>query len=251
MNNPVQTAELQELFARGAHYGYSRRRRHPSVNPYLYGFKNRTAIIELEETLAALARAESFLKEVGQTGRKIVFVGTKPEASQAIAALGGRLNLPYVASRWIGGTLTNFPEIKKRLARLEQLKEQFASSELGMHTKQERALLAKELARLERIFGTILELKILPAALVVVDSAEEKIAVDEARTLGIPVVALAGTDCDIRLIDYPIVVNDSSLRTIEWMLDRLAKAYEFGLANQPVSAEVSEEVEVKKEKNND
>jgi len=253
MNNPVQTADIQELFARGAHYGYSRRRRHPSVNPHLYGFKNRTAIIELEKTLASLEQAENFLKTVGQTGRQIFFVGTKPEASQAVIAIGQKLNLPYVASRWIGGTLTNFSEIKKRLARFKQLKEQFASGELEVHTKQERALFGKEKARLERIFGTIADVAILPAALVVVDSAEEQIAVDEARTLGIPVVALAGTDCDIRLLDYPIVVNDSSLRTIEWMLDRLAKAYDWGRANPPVVAESLAEVkkEENKEKNDD
>ena len=242
---------LDELFARGAHYGYSRRRRHPSVNPYLYGFKNRTAIIELEATLAALARAQEFLKTVGQTRRPVILVGTKPEARPAIAAAGQRLDLPYVVLRWIGGTLTNFSEIKKRLARLAQLKEQFASGELAVHTKQERALFSKELARLEHIFSTITGLETLPAALIVVDSAAEKIAVSEARLLKIPVVALAGTDCDIRLVDYPIVVNDSSGQSIEWVIDKLASAYENSRAAATASAELKTEIKTKTQTTDD
>ncbi|MEK7209242.1 MAG: 30S ribosomal protein S2 [Patescibacteria group bacterium] len=236
---------LDELFACGAHYGYSRRRRHPSVNPYLYGFKNRTAIIELEATLAALARAQEFLKTIGQARQSVVLVGTKPEARQAVTAAGQRLGLPYVALRWIGGTLTNFSEIKKRLTRLAQLKEQFASGELEVHTKQERALFSKELARLEHIFSTITGLTALPAALVVIDSAEEKIAVSEARLLNLPVVALAGTDCDIRLVDYPIVANDASRHTIEWILNKLVEAYENGRTSAPLPTVAETKTEAK------
>lgn len=222
---------LEELFARGAHYGCSRRRRHPSVNPYLYGFKNRTAIIDLEKSLMALARAEDFLRGEGENRRTVLLVGTKPEARAAVTAAGARLGLPYVAARWIGGTLTNFSEIKKRLARLDELKKQFVSGGLEKnYTKQERGQFQKELDRLERSFATITSLSSLPAALLVVDSEVEQIAVREAQSLSLPVVGLAGADCDIRLLDYPIVVNDGSVQTIEWIISRLADAYAAGRA---------------------
>ena len=237
----MRSSLLQELFARGAHYGYSRRRRHPSVNPYLYGFKNRTAIIDLEKSLAALERAENFLKILGQADRLALFVGAKPEARQAVAAAGTRLGLPYVATRWIGGTLTNFSEIKKRLARLNELKEQLASGKLEMYTKQERARFGKELERLERAFSTITGLAALPAVLVVIDSETERTAVAEARSLGIPVIGLTGTDCNIRLVDYPIVVNDASVRTIEWIVGRLVESYEVGRIAVP-SVEAKTEI---------
>lgn len=222
---------LEELFARGAHYGCSRRRRHPSVSPYLYGFKNRTAIIDLEKSLMALARAEDFLRLEGENRRSVLLVGTKPEARAAVTAAGARLGLPYVVLRWIGGTLTNFSEIKKRLARLDELKKQLVSGELEKnYTKQERGQFQKEFARLEHSFATIAGLTSLPSALLVVDSAVEKIAVMEAQSLGLPVVSISGADCDIRLVDYPIVANDTSAQTIEWIINRLAEAYEVGRA---------------------
>lgn len=228
---------VKELFERGAHYGYSRQRRHPSVDPYLYGFKNRTAIINLEQTLASLARAEEFFRQLGKGNRRCLLVGTKPEARGAVAAAGERLNLSYVVTRWIGGTLTNFSEIKKRLARLGELKKQFTSGGLEkIYTKQERARFQKELDRLERSFSSIAALTELPAAVLVIDAAAEKIAVAEARLLRIPIIGLSGTDCDIRLIAYPIVANDSSVRTIEFIINRLAEAYELGRSEAIVEA---------------
>ncbi len=232
------SAVLKELFERGAHYGYSRQRRHPSVNPYLYGFKNRTAIIDLEKSLVLLARAEEYVKSLGEKGKTLVFVGTKPEARVAVEAVGLRLSQPYVIRRWIGGTLTNFPEIKKRLARLEELKSKLTSGGFEMYTKQERGRFQKELDRLERTFATILKLNSLPAVVIVIDSETEKIAVHEAKTLNLPVISLSGTDCDIRAIDYPIVANDASCQTIEWVLGRLAESYEAGRAAAPAPVPV-------------
>ncbi len=221
---------LKDLFERGAHYGFSRRRRHPSVNPYLYGFKNRSAVIDLEKSLVLMARAEAALKVMGEKRQTVIFVGSKPEARLAVAATAERLGLPYVTSRWIGGTLTNFPEIKRRLARLEELKKQLSTGGLEMYTKQERGRFQKELDRLERTFGTIADLKSLPTAIVVVDSEAEGIAVAEASTLNLPIVSLSGTDCDLRPMTYPVVGNDASTQTIEWFLSRLAMAYEAGIA---------------------
>ena len=179
--------------------------------------------------MASLARAEEFFRQLGKGNRHCLLVGTKPEAQQAIAAAGERLNLPYVVSRWIGGTMTNFPEIKKRLARLDELKKQFTSGGLEkIYTKQERARFQKELDRLERSFSTIAILTELPAAILVMDAGGEKIAVTEAQILRIPVVGLVGTDCDIRSVVCPIVANDSSVQTIEFIINRLAEAYEIG-----------------------
>ena len=232
-----ETTILKELFTRGAHYGYSRRRRHPSVKPYLFGFKNRSAIVDLERTLEALKLVETFLVGLGTERKQWLLVGSKPEAQTKIEATAKKLNMPYATSRWIGGTLTNFPEIKKRLTRLEELRTLLGVEGRSGYTKQERARFQKELERLERNFGSLKLLNNLPAAIFVVDSEAEKLAVAEAHSLKIPIAGLCGTDCDIRLLDYPIIANDGNIKSIDWFVDRLAAAYELGLKTDPIKKE--------------
>ena len=236
MINKVESPVIEELFARGAHYGYSRSRRHASVKPYIYGFKNRATIIDLEQTILALEKAKDFLKEVGQSGKQLLLVGTKPEASSAVERVARRIGMPYVTTRWIGGTLTNFTEIRRRIDRLEALKSESASGGFKIYTKRERAKLDKEIQDLERYFASLVSLAKLPGAVLVIDSDAEEIAVAEARRVGVPVVSVSSTDCNLNLVDYPIVGNDGSVSSIEYFVEALGTAYESGktLAETPI-----------------
>ena len=220
--------QIEELFERGAHYGYSRSRRHASAKPHIYGFKNRTAIIDLEQTLASLERAKTFLKELAGAGQQLLLVGTKPEAAPSIERTARRLGMPYVTTRWIGGTFTNFIEIRKRIDRLASLQGERDSGGFSIYTKRERAKLEKEIQDLERYFSNLTSLTKLPGAIMVVDSGVEEIAVAEARRMGVPIVSISSTDCDLTKVDYPIVANDGSTQTIDYLLDILAAAYESG-----------------------
>lgn len=233
-----ENKEIDKLFRVGGHYGYSRSRRHASAKPYIYGFKNRTAIIDLEHTLVALERAKTFLKEVAASGKQLLLVGTKPEASTSIEQAAVKLGMPYVTTRWIGGTLTNFSEIRRRIDRLAALKEERTAGGFSVYTKREQAKLEKEIQDLERYFSSLVSLAKMPGAILVIDSGAEEIAVAEARRVGVPIVSVSSTDCDLTLIDYPIVANDGSVKSIEYFVEALATAYESGkvLVETPVPA---------------
>ncbi|MEX0919046.1 MAG: 30S ribosomal protein S2 [Candidatus Paceibacterota bacterium] len=220
---------IRRLFTMGAHLGFSRRRRHPSVDKFIYGYKNNTAVIDLEKTVSSLDRACEFMARLGRERSTIIFVGNKPEARLAIKKAAASINMPYVAYRWIGGTLTNFKQIKSRIDRLHWLKEAESTGELAKYKKKERLVLAKERDDLERYFEGIYDLTALPKALFVVDAKAEDIAVAEARLLNIPVVTLSSSDCDIRGIDYPIIGNDTARDAVAFMADTLATAYREGL----------------------
>ena len=222
------TGILEAMFTAGAHYGHTRSRRHPSVAAFIFGKKNASEIINLEETKVSLERAEQFLEELGRTRKQLLMVGNKPEARTVLQKEAQRLGMPYVSARWIGGTITNFEEIKKRLAKLEDLRAKRSSGGLDVYTKRERGVIDKEISDLERKFSGLLTLKGLPAALIVVDSRAEEIAVLEALARKIPVVSISSSNCDISKIDYPIVANDSSNASIAFFVGRLADAYERG-----------------------
>ena len=217
---------LKELFSVGAHFGYSRTRRHPSVARHLFGTKNKVDIIDIEQTEVMLQKASEYMKSLGQKGKTVIFVGSKPEAKDATRSAAESLDLPFVTSRWVGGILTNFPEIKKRLTRLEELRAAKISGDLQKkYTKKEQLLIAREVAKMEELFSGIVSLKGLPDALFIVDPKKEEIAVLEAQRLGIPVIALGSTDCDLTTITYPILANDASRAAIEFIVKHLADAY--------------------------
>ena len=220
------TALAKELFTVGAHFGYSKTRRHPSVQKYLFGKKNKVDIIDIEQTTTMLETAAQFMKELGSKGKVVVFVGAKPEAKVSVQQEAESLGMPYVITRWVGGILTNFPEIKKRLMRLEELRAARLSGDLQKkYTKKEQLLIVREIEKMESLFSGLVSLKGLPDALFIVDPKKENNAVLEARRLGIPVVAIANTDSDLTVIDYPIVANDSSRASIEFIVKHLANAY--------------------------
>jgi len=221
----MESSIINDMFAVGAHYGYTRTRRHASVKPFLYGTKNRTDIIDLEKTVHQLDTAQEILKTLGAGGKQILFVGTKPEATAATKAAAESLAMPYVEIRWIGGTLTNEKQIKSRVTLFEDLTNQTEKNELVAKTKKEKLLLERKMAKLGRRFGGLTTMKGMPGALIVIDPREESIAVTEANQIGIPVIALANTDCDIRLISHPVLANDSNKKTIEWFLNKFVEAY--------------------------
>lgn len=221
----AESTLIEQLFTRGAHLGYSRARRNASAKAFLYGSKSGIDIIDLEKTTEQLARAQAFLSELGANGKTVLWVGTKSEVRGFVEAAAKSLGHPYVAERWVGGMMTNWSEIKKRTGRLKELKDKFAKGELEKYTKKERLLFEREMATLEREFGGIATLEGLPAALVVVDSRREHIAIEEATKMKVPTIALLNTDCDARMVTYPVVANDSALASVSFIVEQFAEAY--------------------------
>jgi len=219
--NPV----IDKLFELGAHFGYAPSRRHPSTSPYIFGAKGGTEIFDLEQTAQLLGEAIDFVKTLAGQRKTVLFVGGKAEAREAVVRTAGRLGAPYVASRWIGGTLTNFSEIKKRLARLSEIVDMRESGESAKFTKRERLLMDREATDLEAMFGGLKGMQKLPDALFVVDPKAESGAIAEARQLNIPVIALLNSDCDRSTVNYPIPGNDASIRVITYVLGEISKAY--------------------------
>lgn len=228
MTGITQAQDIQTLFEAGAHFGFNRARRHPSAASFLFGTKDRTDIFDLEETNRRLATAAAFVTSVAQSGKHVLFVGGKHEATAFVKEAAERVGAPYVAGRWIGGTLTNFKNIRKRIDRLEKLMHERETGELEKYTKRERLLIDREIEELLGRFGGLVKMADLPGALFVVDSRHENTAVKEANQLGIPVVGLASTDCDFSLIQYPIPGNDTSVRSIKLVVERMADAYAEG-----------------------
>ena len=222
------------MFEAGAHYGYSKSKRHPTTKKFIYGVKNNVEILDLEKTSTSLEKAVAFIKVLGEKRATILFVGGKNEAREIVKSTAESIGMPYVAGRWIGGTLTNFSEIRKRIQKLLDIKDKKEKGELDKYTKKERLLIDRDQERLENTFGGVSTLKRAPEAMVVVDSGYEEIAVDEARKMGVPVVAIANTDCDLSLVDYPIPANDTTKSSIELILRILGEAYREGLEKAPV-----------------
>lgn len=223
------SAAIEAMFKAGAHFGYSRARRHSSVRSFLYGAKNGVDIIDLEETLRMLEAAKARMEELGKLGKTVLFVGTKEESKTIVSEVAMSLSMPYVSERWVGGMLTNWPEIKKRTARLKELSDKFAKGELEKYTKKERLLFEREMAKLQTEFGGIASLESSPAALVIVDPREEHIAVSEARKINVEIIALLNSDCNANEITHPILANDSALLSVRYFLEALRDAYRAGM----------------------
>lgn len=224
-NNMKKELSLQPLMEAGVHFGYSRTRRHPTVTPFLYGTKGGVDIIDLEKTAPMMEAAANFIAELGAAGKVVLFVGVKPEARNQVMEVAQSLKMPYVTERWIGGMLTNFPEIKRRINKLETLREDKTNGSFEKYTKKEQLLLTREMERLNKYFNGLTGLTKMPDAVVIVDSKKEHIAVKEARKIGIPVVAIGNTDCSIRGITHPIIANDSSASSIKAVLGILRDAF--------------------------
>jgi len=233
---------IDKLFAVGAHFGYSPSRRHPSVSRYIFGQKGGAELFDLEQTAALLEKALEFIKSMAAQRKVVLFVGGKAEARQALQRTAQMVNQPYSAGRWIGGSLTNWQEIKKRLARLQELGDMREKGELAKFTKMERLLIDREITDLENMFGGLRGMQKAPDALVVIDPKAESGAVAEAKQLNIPVVALLNSDCNQEGITYPIPGNDASREAIQFVLDEIGKTYLNNLAPAPAPSAAAPEV---------
>lgn len=216
----------QKLTETGAYFGYSKTRRHPSVKSSLYTTKGGKDIIDLETTADQTEKAVEFLRKIVADKKQFLIIGTKPEARSQVASAGMKMSLPYAAERFIGGTLTNFGEIKKRVEKLADLISKKEAGEFSVYTKKEQVLIDRDIARMTKNFGGMAQISGLPAAVLLVDSNHEAIALAEAKYMRIPVVALCNTDCNIKNVNYPIVINDSSSASIQTVLDYIGEKIE-------------------------
>lgn len=223
---------IDAMFSVGAHIGYGRSRRHPSMEPFIFGAKNRVEIFDLEKTLPLLEEAKNFIKKLGASGKVMLFVSGKHEAGETILNSAKELQMPYVAGRWIGGTFTNFKIIRSRVDHYLDLVAKRDKGELAKYTKKERLLIDRDIEKLQRLFGGIVPMKELPAAIVIIDAKQEVTAVREARKVGVPIVALMSSDCDLKTADYPILGNDSARKSIEYFVKELVSAYSTGKKDQ-------------------
>ena len=199
------------------------------MKPFVIGTKSKVEIFDLAKTDEQLARAKQAMAALARDGKTVLFVGGKREVSDSVRESARRIGQPFVAGRWLGGTVSNFVEIKKRIDRLADLTQKRESGELAKtHTKLERVFIDREIARLEERLGGITNLAKRPDAMVIVDTKHEAHASKEARDAGIPVIGVMSSDCDLKDAAFPIVVNDASRATVKLVLDELAAAFETG-----------------------
>lgn len=224
----------KELFAVGAHFGYSKTRRHPTAAPFVFTTKDKSDILDLEETARRLDAALEKVAAVAASGRQVLFVGGKPEIAAMVKSAAMRVGQPFVASRWIGGTLTNFKQIRRRIDRLEKLTQEKEKGDREKYTKLERLMLDREIEELEHRFGGLIEMRELPALVFIVDTGYEHIAVAESNDVHVPVVGLMSTDCDFSKVQFPIPANDSTIKSVRHFVDVVADAFS---ANKKTAAE--------------
>ena len=205
---------MKELLEAGVHFGHQTRRWNPKMKKFIFIERNGIYIIDLQKTLKALQDARAALEEIARKGGTILFVGTKRQAKDTIFEEAARCGMPYVNERWLGGMLTNFKTIKSNLRRFKELDKMKADGTFDKLSKKEQSQLSREMTRLEKIFTGIKEVTSLPAAVFIIDTKKERIAVAEANRLGLPVFGVVDTNCDPEVIDFPIPGNDDAIRAI-------------------------------------
>lgn len=225
----TKESTISAMFEAGAHYGHMKARRHPSARKFVYGSKNRVEIFDLEQTADALTVAKEAMKKLGKEKAVVLFLGGKNEAHAAIKKAGADLSMPFVASRWVGGTLTNFDLIKSRYDKLVNLKNQKDKGELAKYTKWEQMRIAKDIARLEKNFGGLVGLAKLPKAMVLIDSKREHNAMREAIVSGMQTISVCSSDCNLEEVTHAIPANDASRASINFFVNELVLAYKEGL----------------------
>ena len=215
---------MRELLEAGVHFGHQTRRWNPKMKPYIFQERNGIYIIDLQKTVILLRQVYAAVKQMAREGKVILFVGTKKQAQDVVREESERAGTFYVNQRWLGGTLTNFSTIQKRIARLRELEGMRAQGTFDMLPKKEVGRLSDELERLERFLGGIKEMHRLPDAVFIVDPKKERIAVMEARKLKIPIIAVVDTNCDPDEIDYLVPGNDDAIRAVKLMVSKIADA---------------------------
>ncbi|MCL5017588.1 MAG: 30S ribosomal protein S2 [Patescibacteria group bacterium] len=213
---------LEEMMKVGLFWGHKKSKTHPRMKPFIYTTRNGVEIIDIIKTLESLDKALNFIKSKVAVGGTVMLVGTTPVAKKVVREYAEKMNLPYVVERWLGGTLTNFKTLSKRIAYFKKLKSDKASGKLDKYTKKERLDFDREIAKLTTSFSGTENMEILPQVMFVVDAAHNMIAVNEAKKMKIPVVAIVNTDINPEILDYPIPCNDRTKEGIRWIMEKLS-----------------------------
>ena len=237
----MSVVSMKQLLEAGVHFGHQTRRWNPKMAEYIFTERNGIYIIDLQKTVKKLEEAYMFVRDIAAEGDEILFVGTKKQAQDSIKEEAQRCGMPYVNARWLGGMLTNFSTIKRIIKRLGQLQAMKADGTFDILPKKEAAKLDLEIEKLEKFMGGITEMKKQPAAMFIVDPRKERIAVAEAKKLGIPIIAIVDTNCDPDEIDYVIPGNDDAIRAVKLIAGAMADAVIEGRQGMQGAAAVEEE----------
>ena len=237
----ANVVSMKSLLEAGVHFGHQTRRWNPKMAPYIYTERNGIYIIDLQKTVKKLEEAYNFVRQLSENGQSLLFVGTKKQAQEAIKDEAARCGQYYVNARWLGGMMTNFKTMRTRVDRLNQLKTMQTDGTFDMLPKKEVIKHLGEIEKLEKYLGGVKEMKKLPGALFIVDTRKERNAIAEAHRLGIPVVAIADTNCDPDEIDYPIPGNDDAIRAIRLIASIMANAMIEGRQGEQMEEAAAEE----------
>lgn len=227
---------LKTLIESGAHFGHQARRWNPKMTEYLYGEQDGVHVFDLIKTKEALSEALEMIKTFSKEGKKILLLGTKKQAKDKVIEIGQSSGCFYVSERWLGGTITNFDQIKKSTRKLTDLKEKMGKGEFKTYTKKERLLIDREIARLNRFFGGIVEMEKIPDLLVVIDTKREVTAVKEARMKGIEVIGIVDSNSDPTMVDYPIPMNDDATKALDYVIGLFGEAIREGSTSRTSSS---------------
>ncbi|HXK76878.1 MAG TPA: 30S ribosomal protein S2 [Oscillospiraceae bacterium] len=239
----MSVVSMKQLLEAGVHFGHQTRRWNPKMAPYIFTERNGIYIIDLQKTVKKIEEAYMFVRDLSADGKSILFVGTKKQAADSIREEAERAGAYYVNARWLGGMLTNFKTIRSRIARLTQLRKMEEDGTFERLTKKEASKLTLEIEKLEKYLGGIEDMDRLPGALFIVDSRKEKIAVAEARKLGIPIVAIVDTNCDPDEIDYLIPGNDDAIRAVKLIAGTMADAIIEGHQGEQMTPAAQEKID--------
>ena len=239
----MSVVSMKQLLEAGVHFGHQTRRWNPKMAPYIFTERNGIYIIDLQKTVKKLEEAYTFINQIAQDGGEVLFVGTKKQAQDSIKEEAERCGMSFVNARWLGGMLTNFQTIQKRIRRLAQLNAMEADGTFDLLPKKEVTKLNLEIEKLEKFMGGITEMKKQPAAMFIVDPRKERIAVLEAKKLGIPIVAIVDTNCDPDEVDYVIPGNDDAIRAVKLIAGAMADAVIEGRQGEQTAPEAAAEEE--------
>ncbi|HIZ84622.1 MAG TPA: 30S ribosomal protein S2 [Firmicutes bacterium] len=237
----MAVVSMKQLLEAGVHFGHQTRRWNPKMAPYIFTERNGIYIIDLQKTVKKLEEAYNYVRDVAASGKDILFVGTKKQAQESIREEAANCGMPYVNARWLGGMMTNFRTIRRRIDRLNQLRKMEEDGTFDLLPKKEVIKLRLEIEKLEKFLGGIQNMKKLPGAMFIVDPRKEKIAVSEAKKLGIPIVAIVDTNCDPDEVDYVIPGNDDAIRAVKLISQTMAAAVTEGRQNMADDVEEKEE----------
>ncbi|NQU99578.1 MAG: 30S ribosomal protein S2 [Parcubacteria group bacterium] len=233
----MQKVDLNDLLKAGVHFGHQTSKWNPKMSPFIFTKKEGIYIIDLQKTQVKLEEALNYVKDLASEGKKVLFIGTKRQAKDLVRKAAEECEMPYIVERWSGGAFTNFKTIKKQIQKLKDMKVKKEAGEFEKYTKKEQILFKDETERLERLFGGLVTMDVLPDAIFIVNSVHDFIPLKEAQKIGIPVISLVDTNADPEVIDYPIPSNDDAIKSIEFMCNIISKTIKDNYRDRVVKTE--------------